>query len=52
VVAVGGTLLKVLPTDTSVSGTSSAQLIAARNEFESFQIVIQPQAHLMWGVSL
>jgi hypothetical protein len=39
-VTVVGSVAKVRPTDQS-SGTSEARLSAARNEFESFQVVVQ-----------
>src|SRR5207248_2749316 len=50
-VVVVGPVLKVRPTDRP-SGDSSVQLLAARNEFESFQIVIQAGSSTLQGVNV
>jgi Domain of unknown function (DUF4091) len=46
-----GPILKVRPTD-QPGGASSASLLAARNEFESFQIVIQAGSSVVQGVNV
>lgn len=50
IVAVGPTL-KVRPTET-VSGTASVQLLATRNEFESFQLVVHAGDQQLPGVRI
>jgi hypothetical protein len=50
VVAVGS-VLKVRPTD-QPAGAARAQLLAARNEFESFQIVVRAGRAALRGVSV